>query len=336
MNARYVRLTFCVASSGFSFARSATTRAMSTSMALVTCAAVSTDRRMCSMTPRRIAVIGSSDSPGARAGASVGAAVAATGTGAVTGGGAAAGVWCGCSGWFWRSCCHGRRLGWCGSGRRRWLRSCGDGLGSGSGSRGRRRRRGRRGRRRCCSARLDEGHDVLLRDSPAGAGARNGRGVDAVLGGDARNDRGDECLSVPCGGGRDRRGCGGRLGGRCGSGSRRRWSGRHRLGRRRHGLGGGGSRLDGRRRDASWRDDGEDRPDLDRLTLLHEDLSDDSLCRARHLGVDLVRGDLQQRLVAADRLADLLEPLRDRSFGDGDAHLGHHDFGLGSCRHRSS
>ena len=113
---------------------------------------------------------------------------------------------------------------------------------------------------------------------------------------------------------------------------------RHRLGRRRHGLGRSGSRLDGRGRrcDAGWRDDGEDCPDLDRLTLLHEDLSDDSLGRARHLGVDLVRGDLEQRLVAADRLSDLLEPLRDRSFGDGDAHLGHHDLGLGSCRHGSS
>ena len=87
---------------------------------------------------------------------------------------------------------------------------------------------------------------------------------------------------------------------------------------------------------AGRRDERENGPDLHRLTLLHEDLCDDSLGGARHLGIDLVRRDLEQRLVPLDRLADLAEPLRDRSLGHGDAHLGHHDLGLHSCRHRSS
>ena len=47
---------------------SATTRDMSTSIALVTCAEVSSERCMCSAMPRRMAVIGSSTSPGAISG----------------------------------------------------------------------------------------------------------------------------------------------------------------------------------------------------------------------------------------------------------------------------
>ena len=68
----------------------------------------------------------------------------------------------------------------------------------------------------------------------------------------------------------------------------------------------------------------------------HEDLGEDALAGARHLGVDLVGRDLEQRLVARDRLARLLEPLRDRALGDGHAHLRHHDLGLRSCAHISS
>ena len=120
-----------------------------------------------------------------------------------------------------------------------------------------------------------------------------------------------------------------------------------RLGGARCGL---GRRAGAARQDAAgasgvprWRDLGaggsdgrEHGADLDGLALLDEDLVDDALGRARHLGVDLVGRDLEQRLVAADRLADLAKPLRDRPLGDGDAHLGHHDLGLRSCRHRSS
>ena len=44
-----------------------------------------------------------------------------------------------------------------------------------------------------------------------------------------------------------------------------------------------------------------------------------------NLGIDLVGRDLEQRLVAVDRVADLLDPADDRAFGDRLAHLGHHD-----------
>src|SRR4029450_13265400 len=52
--------------------------------------------------------------------------------------------------------------------------------------------------------------------------------------------------------------------------------------------------------------------------------------------VDLVRRDLEQRLVGRDRLAFLLEPLRDRPLGDGDAHLRHDDVDRGRRGHQYS
>ena len=42
-----------------------------------------------------------------------------------------------------------------------------------------------------------------------------------------------------------------------------------------------------------------------------------------NLGIDLVGGDLEERLVALDGVAGLLEPLGEGAFGDGFAHLGH-------------
>ena len=50
-----------------------------------------------------------------------------------------------------------------------------------------------------------------------------------------------------------------------------------------------------------------------------------------HLGVDLVGGDLDQRLVGVDAVAHLLQPLEDRALGDRLAHLGHGDLN-GRCR----
>ena len=50
-------------------------------------------------------------------------------------------------------------------------------------------------------------------------------------------------------------------------------------------------------------DHGEPRPDLDRLALLDEDLRQRPGAGARHLGVDLVGRDLEQRLVGLDVLA---------------------------------
>ena len=288
MNARYVRFTFCAASSGLSFARSATTRAMSTSIALVTCAAVSTERRMCSITPRRIAVIGSSASPGRELGLRRR----------------------GCRSRHRR----GRRLEpgrvraraarpeaaeRCDRSRaparpvpaRRQARGLprqarvpeaahrrGAGAGAGDG----RRRWGGGG------TGLDEVEDVLLRHATAGPGARDDGRVDPVLGGDARDDRGDEGPSVA-----------GRLRAVAATVARRRRGGQARPARRgllaaagagaaATGSGRGrrlgaaaqraaGARLGGRDLRAGRRDEREDRSDLDRLALLHEDLRDDAL-----------------------------------------------------------
>ena len=66
------------------------------------------------------------------------------------------------------------------------------------------------------------------------------------------------------------------------------------------------------------------------LAFLDLDLGQHAGGRRRNLRVDLVGGDLEQRLVAIDRVADLLDPADDRAFGDRLAHLGHHD----GCGHR--
>ena len=77
------------------------------------------------------------------------------------------------------------------------------------------------------------------------------------------------------------------------------------------------------------RDHGRDR---DGLALLHEDLDDRAGGRGRHLGVDLVGRDLDDRLVGLDPVADLLRPAADRAFRDADAHLGHdHVYEASDC-----
>src|SRR5918996_5325148 len=95
MNERYVGLTpYASPYSFFSLPRIATTLDMSTSIALVTCADVSSERRICSAMPFRIADIGSKLSPGCAAdgaGAGAGAAFGA-------GGGPGAGGWVGAGG----------------------------------------------------------------------------------------------------------------------------------------------------------------------------------------------------------------------------------------------
>ena len=50
----------------------------------------------------------------------------------------------------------------------------------------------------------------------------------------------------------------------------------------------------------------------------------------RDFRIDLVGGNLEERLVTIDRIADLLDPSDDGAFGDRLAHLGHHD----GCRHK--
>ena len=74
-------------------------------------------------------------------------------------------------------------------------------------------------------------------------------------------------------------------------------------------------------------DHGQHGADLDGLVLLDPDLQQRAGGRGGDLGVDLVGGDLQQRLVGLDRVADLLEPAAHRALGDalaqcGQGHLG--------------
>ena len=100
--------------------------------------------------------------------------------------------------------------------------------------------------------------------------------------------------------------------------------GRRLLGGRRGGRGGGA---------VAVADDGDHRADLDRLALLDADLGQRAGHRRRHLGVDLVRRHLEQRLVGGDVVADLLEPLRDGALGDGLTELGQGHVGhAGSSR----
>ncbi len=71
-------------------------------------------------------------------------------------------------------------------------------------------------------------------------------------------------------------------------------------------------------------DHGQLHAHLDRLAFRHEDLGDHACGGRWHLGVDLVRRDLEERLVALDRVADALHPARHRSLGDRLAQLRHH------------
>ena len=70
----------------------------------------------------------------------------------------------------------------------------------------------------------------------------------------------------------------------------------------------------------------------DRRARRDADLLEDARGRRRDLGVHLVGRDLEQRLVALDAVADVLQPLRDRALGDRLAHLRHDDVGHGSPR----
>ena len=67
--------------------------------------------------------------------------------------------------------------------------------------------------------------------------------------------------------------------------------------------------------------------DLDRGVLLGPDLQQGAGDRRGDLGVDLVGGDLEQRLVDRHGVADLLEPAGDGAFGDRFTEGGESDFG---------
>jgi hypothetical protein len=65
--------------------------------------------------------------------------------------------------------------------------------------------------------------------------------------------------------------------------------------------------------------------DLDGLVLGHQQIEQGPGDRGRDLGVDLVGGDLEQRFVDGDGVADLLEPTGHRAFGDAFPEFGHCD-----------
>jgi len=72
-------------------------------------------------------------------------------------------------------------------------------------------------------------------------------------------------------------------------------------------------------------DAGDDGIDGDGVAFLRENLSQRAGGGRGDLGVDFVGGDLEQRLIALDLVADFLQPARHGSFGDRFAHLGHDD-----------
>jgi hypothetical protein len=72
-------------------------------------------------------------------------------------------------------------------------------------------------------------------------------------------------------------------------------------------------------------DDGEYGADGCGLTLGDSDLGEEPGAGRWHLGIDLVGGDLKERLVGLDAVTDLLEPPRNRPFGDRLAQLRHGD-----------
>ena len=105
-----------------------------------------------------------------------------------------------------------------------------------------------------------------------------------------------------------------------GSGRRRRCRSLRGLGRRRFGRGGRRLRRSG---GTVLVDDREFRADGDRLVLGDGDAAQHAGHRRRDLGVDLVGGHLQQRLVGLDVLALALEPARDCALGNALAELWH-------------
>ena len=229
---------------------------------------------------------------------------------------------------------HRRRRRWRGCGRRR----C-----------GRCRGCGRRGCRRCRSGRGAERRDsttrerVLPGDAPARPGPRHLGLADAVLGQELAHDRrehrrrrSDPLLVGPRGRRRRRRWC------RCWCGGCRRWCRcwcRRRRWRRWRRGGGAGAAVAGcglggsavpaagvpPEADDAVADHGEPDAHLDRLALGHEDLGEDAGRGRGHLGVDLVGRDLEERLVALDRVPDGLHPAGDRALGHRLAELRHHD-----------
>jgi hypothetical protein len=160
---------------------------------------------------------------------------------------------------------------------------------------------------RSAFASLDVCENVLLAHPPADARAGDLREIDAVLVGDAANHRRVEAGAIALvfirGGG--------------GGGGLGRLSFLCLLTVVLVGVRLAGPRL--------GVDLGEQRSDRDGGARLDQDAVESAGGRRRDLDVDLVRGDVADRLVDLDPVAGTLPPLDDRALGDGNPHLGHHD-----------
>jgi hypothetical protein len=193
---------------------------------------------------------------------------------------------------------------------------------------------------------LEEVEDVVLRDAAGDAGALDAGDVDVVLGGDLADERGGLRAAalveggdffvflgwrLAVGGWRGLLGRAWGLFGTCGLDARGGLVGFRGFGlgcrlrfllRFRRGCGRRGFRFGRLSLGGDARDDGVHRHGV---AFLGEDLGEHARGRRGDLGVDFVGGDLEERLVAIDLVANLLEPLGYGPLGDGLAHLGHYD-----------
>ena len=179
----------------------------------------------------------------------------------------------------------------------------------------------------------DEIEDVVFGHAPGDAGARDPRDVDVVVLRDLANERRralvDSFFDASARGRATWRGR------RCeAAGRRRAATGRALVGSAAGPAGGGpgagcaaaGAWSGGRRSSPpACTDHGHDAVDRHGLAFLDANLREHAGGGRRNLRVHLVGRDLEQRLVASDLVAELLDPANDRSLGDRFAHLRHHD-----------
>ena len=208
------------------------------------------------------------------------------------------------------------------------------------------RARGRAARRRvarasrarrgaACAPGRDVVLDVLLRDAARDAGALHRGELDAVLGGDLSDERRGlraeallEAVAAGCGDGGRRGDWMGRSGGRWwqlvlwGGPPLPRWPRRRAVSSRRAPAPLPALRSPRPSPSRSAPPPSAPRPSGPPSTMIS---ASTPAVGAGNLGVHLVGADLEDRLVALHRVADLLQPLRQRPLGDRFAHLGHDD-----------
>ena len=145
---------------------------------------------------------------------------------------------------------------------------------------------------RGCSVAFDGSQNVVLGHTPARAGPGDRLHVESVGAGNSRGNR-RRVPTVRC---------------RCAGGGLR--------------LGGLGTRLDRAiRGPGACSDLAQHRSHRHRLVCLDEDLRDRARHGRWHLGIDLVRGDLDQRIIDGDHITGLHAPLEHGSFRHRVTHL---------------